>query len=88
LKDTGGKKMITCPRCGKSNPDGTEFCLYCGYDLKKKADLATVRKNDLNAVSEGARTPEKKETHSKKNRLLIIVGIIVIVAIVLMFLFL
>lgn len=36
--------MITCPRCGKSNPDGTEFCLYCGYDLKKKADLAIDRK--------------------------------------------
>nr|WP_320024231.1 zinc-ribbon domain-containing protein [uncultured Acetobacterium sp.] len=52
--------MITCPRCGKSNPDGTEFCLYCGNDLKKKADLATDRKNDLNAASKSSRTPETK----------------------------
>lgn len=79
--------MITCPRCGKSNPDGTEFCLYCGYDLKKKADLATDRKKDLNAASKGSRTPETKEAHSKKNRFLIIIGIIVIVAMVLIFLF-
>jgi len=27
---------MICPRCGKSNPDDAEFCLYCGANLKEK----------------------------------------------------
>lgn len=39
--------MIICPNCGKSNPDNSKFCLYCGYglsNLKKPERTGNKRK--------------------------------------------
>ena len=36
--------MLTCPTCGKDNPDGFAFCGYCGAGLAQKPSVLEERK--------------------------------------------
>lgn len=33
LRESTGKGMITCPKCGAQQPQGTDFCNLCGKNL-------------------------------------------------------
>ena len=54
-----------CPKCGKENPDGARFCMYCGADLSEyKVEISPkieVSPNiSVSAKAEGVPYPKWK----------------------------
>lgn len=43
---------MICPRCGKSNPEGTEFCLYCGANLQEKGSVKEEPEYEIKSMSD------------------------------------
>lgn len=62
---------MICPRCGKENPDGNEFCFYCGAKLKVESsdmddtDTFEIIKNKEKSVKNQAMQIRKKLQQEK-----------------------
>ena len=37
--------MLSCPKCGKSIPEDSNFCYFCGYNLKQPPTLTSEEKS-------------------------------------------
>ncbi|HEY5537234.1 MAG TPA: zinc-ribbon domain-containing protein [Acetobacterium sp.] len=78
---------MICPRCGKSNPEGTEFCLYCGANLQEKGSVKEEPEYEIKSMSDSQKNvPAIKKENSRKNLFIIIIGCIVLISIILVFL--
>jgi predicted amidophosphoribosyltransferase len=42
--DVGIGHLLTCPKCGRSNPQGTRYCESCGARLTGEAVAASPAK--------------------------------------------
>jgi len=40
-----------CPKCGKEIPDGSQFCLQCGGDLRRKQSVSTLAGLSIAAIA-------------------------------------
>ncbi len=37
-EEDDGKKYFPCPKCNRNNPDGSLYCIYCGYVFPEVAE--------------------------------------------------
>lgn len=71
-----------CPKCGKANPDGTEFCSACGTRLGKAAPPPSLTGNgfDADRAPSEIRLGEPAPIKKRKKILPWIAGLVVVLA--------
>ena len=58
--------MKTCHECGHDNPDSRQFCINCGVNLTKKANI--VKSNPQPLIEKFFYKPDKKLGRSRLSK--------------------
>lgn len=81
--------MITCPECGKENPDAAEFCMKCGKKLIKDTNIEELNESEPvdfgHGIKIGMENQPRGSSSSKRIGNLRIFSILLVVVVLILF---